>query len=123
METSSNRNHLSTAEVPAVAHNPMGQDLDRTRQDATRAWQRSRFGNLKLSESSSRPTVIYLIDNSVCSLLCKAGKVRHQRTRLGHGASRKCRLGLVFEYVTTHNRDTAPIKANASHYNTLCKRF
>lgn len=70
METSSNRNHLSTAEVPAAPQSPW----DRT----STGHDRTPLGPaippvsviLKLSESSSRPTVIYLIDNSVCSLLC-----------------------------------------------------
>lgn len=32
-------------------------------------------------------------------------------------------LAWYFQYVTTHNRDTTPIKASASYSNTLCKQF
>lgn len=122
METSSNRNHFSTAEGPCCPSIPMGQDLDRTRQDATRACHCSRFGNLKLSESSSCPTVIYFIDNSVCSLLRKLAGSDTSELGLVTEDQENADLAWYFQYVTTHNRATTPIKANASHSNTLCKR-
>lgn len=101
----------------------MGQHLDRTRQDATRAWHCSRFGNLKLSESSSCPTVIYLIDNSVCSLLCKLAGSDSSELGLVTAGEESADLAWYLQYLTTHNRDTTPIKANASHSNnTLCKQ-
>lgn len=93
----------------------MGQNLDRTRQDATRSCHCSRFGNLKLSESSSCPTVIYFIDNSVCSLLRKLAGSDTSELGLVMEDQENADLAWYFQYVTTHNRATTPIKANASH--------